>query len=197
MSNQPSACVWLLFLIFFSEWFYCAENKKKDMKFRVEWNTQSTISACLNSVHNIYFRWMQIRDSEKALFWVICVYRVRVFIRFDIVCSLSVLIGSCSDMSSWNKIDSHRHWNKKISQLKTSAEIRSRCECTQTVECLGTWWRFRHMHTDMDADECTQIHSCMNSWLMSQWLPGWLLLRRLMLGFSPEKVPSSVGPLTS
>ena len=129
----------------------------------------------------------------------LCVYRVSMFIRFDIVCSLSVLIGSCSDTSSWNKIDYHHHENKKIFQLKASTEIR--CECTQTVEGQGTCWRFRHVHarmrTDVDADECTQIHSCMKSWLMSQPLPGWLLLSRLMLGFSPEKVPSFAGPLTS
>lgn len=53
------------------------------------------------------------------------VSRLRVFIRFDTVCSLSVLIGSCSDVFCLgNKNDSH-HYNRKKKKkipIKTSGE---------------------------------------------------------------------------
>lgn len=56
----------------------------------------------------------------------LCVFRARVFIRFDIVCALSALIGSCSNMSSWNKIDyhhHHHHQNKKDFPIKNLCRV--------------------------------------------------------------------------
>lgn len=148
----------MLFLMCFSEWFYCPEkNKGHDVQFQ------------FNETHKALSQYAQYLFQMKANYrkpWCyLCVYTVRVFIRFNIVCSLSV-IGSCNDMSSGRRLTVIAIKTKKrILQLKTSTEIRWRCE-HMSRDVLEILTRAR-THTDADADECTQIRSCINSWIMS------------------------------
>lgn len=80
--------------------------------------------------------------------------RLRVLIRFDTVCSLSVLIGSCSNaLCLGEKMTLIIIIIKKIFQLKPQVKA---------LKALGPLSRAcRHM--DTEADEGTLAHSCMNS----------------------------------
>lgn len=98
--------------------------------------------------------------QKGSVLGYLCVYRVRVFIRFVTVCSLSVLVGSCSDISSWNMVDFHNHTNTKdfpIKNLNKEKKIRWRFKRMQAVEGLGTCWGFLHVHADVRTQ--TQINA--------------------------------------
>lgn len=100
----------MLFLICFSERFYCSEkNKGHDAHFQLN-ETHKALSQCAQYL-------FQMKANYRKPWCYLCVYRVRMFIRFNIVCSLSV-IGSCTNMSSGIRLAVIV--KKRVNQLKTS-----------------------------------------------------------------------------
>ncbi len=137
----------------------CREQKKRrDVQFELN-ETKKELSQLVWTVCTIFISDESKSENQKgSVFGVyLCVYRVRVFIRFAIVCSLSVLIGSCSDMSSWNKIDCHHHKNKTDFPIKNlnrdQVEAWAHANSRRPRDLLEISSRACR-HTDVDADEC-------------------------------------------
>ena len=107
LTSRLHLCECSCFFIRFSERFHCVESKKTghDIRFELD-EARKARSQLVWTVRTIF-----ISDgcSEVQVLVYLCVYRARLFIRSDVVCSSSALIGSCSDTSVWDEIDSRRH----------------------------------------------------------------------------------------